>query len=87
MWSCLLGYAANVTFGGVTEEPGVQFEAMMTSEQCRAYATECRGLVLTAASPQQKAILFDLALHWDMAAMDMEELERQKAADGQTQRI
>jgi hypothetical protein len=47
---------------------------MMTSEQCRAYAAECRAFVLTAASPQKKAILLDFARHWDIAAKDIEEL-------------
>ena len=56
---------------------------MMTSEECRAYAVECRALGLTAASPQKKAILLDLARHWDITAKDFEELERQKAADEQ----
>jgi hypothetical protein len=60
---------------------------MMTSEQCRAYAAECRELAQTAASAQKKSILLDLARHWDMAQREMQELERQKAADKQIQAL
>ena len=60
------------------------FEAMMTSEQCRAYAAECRQQIRTAVSPQKKRVLLDLTHHWDMAANDMEELQRQKAAQKAT---
>jgi hypothetical protein len=36
---------------------------------------------------QQKAILLELAGHWDMATKDMEQLDRQKAAAAQKRRI
>jgi len=52
---------------------------MMSSEQCRSYAAECRELFQTAASSQQKTILLDLARHWEMAAKEMKELEHQNA--------
>jgi hypothetical protein len=58
---------------------------MVTSKQCRAHAAECRALVPTAASPQKKTILLDLARHWDLAGKDMEKLEQQKGADAQQQ--
>jgi hypothetical protein len=53
----------------------------LTSEQCRAYAAECRALVLTAPSPQQVKILLDLAAHWEMAATQIERLEPEKPQD------
>jgi len=58
----------------------------MTSEQCRAYAAECRELAQTA-SAQKKSILLDLARHWDRATSEMRELERQNAADKQIQAL
>ena len=60
---------------------------MMTSEQCRVYAAECRELAQMGASAQKKSILLDLAHHWDMASRELQELERQKAADKQVQAL
>jgi hypothetical protein len=53
---------------------------MLTSQECRAHAAECRSLLFTAPSPQQAKILFDLAAHWDMTGNDIEVLEWKKAS-------
>jgi hypothetical protein len=52
---------------------------MLTSQECRAHAAECRLLLFTAPSPQQIKILLDLAAHWDMTGNDIEVLEWKKA--------
>jgi hypothetical protein len=51
---------------------------MMTSEQCKAHAAECRQLAETAASRQQKALLSNLAYEWEMTARHMERMEAQQ---------
>ena len=53
--------------------------AMLTSQECRAHAAECRSLLFTAPSPLQTKILLDLAVHWDKTGNDIEALEWKKA--------
>jgi hypothetical protein len=40
--------------------------AMLTPEKCKAYALECRALLLMTASPQQKTVLVELSDLWDL---------------------
>jgi hypothetical protein len=54
---------------------------MITSEQCKSYAAECRRLAQSAPSPEQRNILFDLAREWDRVANQTERLERQKTTE------
>jgi hypothetical protein len=53
---------------------------MITPEQCRAYAAECRRMAELAASPEQKAILLELANEWDISCKQTEKWEQQRAA-------
>ena len=41
---------------------------MMISEQCTGHAAHCLRLAQTAASPEQKRILLDLARGWELTA-------------------
>jgi hypothetical protein len=50
---------------------------MISSEECRAYAEECR-LLAQSASPEHKKILLDLAQHWDRACEEISRLENFK---------
>jgi hypothetical protein len=54
---------------------------MITSEQCKSHAAECRRLAQSAPSPEQRNILFDLAREWDRIPNQTERLERQKTTD------
>ena len=54
---------------------------MLTLEDCKSHAAECLRLAKTAVSPEQKAILSDLAREWEFLARRMEGLETVQPGD------
>ena len=58
---------------------------MMTSEECKAHAAQCRQLAETSASREQRALLSNLAHEWEMAARHMERLEAREAGAAKKQ--
>jgi hypothetical protein len=56
---------------------------MITSEQCKAYAAECRQLADTVTSPEHTKILLELAGSWDDVCKQLGRLEGHKPVEGQ----
>ena len=58
-------------------------DTIIRSEECKAHAAECLALAQTAASGEQKKILFELAGEWEAMAQQAERLEQQLLDDRQ----